>query len=143
MKAQALAARQEAVRAEEAGRAAATQAKWEQEKIKATAVTKAEQEKEVAELDAQRANFEKAAVIARGQAEAEAARLKVAAGLSPLERATIDKETAIGVAEALAKSNVRWVPEIMINGQGANSSNAMDAVGLKMMQDIVAGMSKK
>ena len=66
----------------------------------------------------------------------------VAAGLTPLEKATIEKETAIGIAEALANSNVRWVPEIIMNGNSSNGS-AMDAVGLNMMMDIVKKMNKE
>lgn len=62
--------------------------------------------------------------------------------VTPIERATIEKETAIGVAKALASSTVRWVPEVMINGQGANSNNAMDAVGLNMLLDIAKKQSK-
>ena len=42
----------------------------------------------------------------------------------------------------LAGSNVRWVPEIMINGQGANSNTAMDAVGLNMLLDIEKKQNK-
>ena len=61
--------------------------------------------------------------------------------VTPLEKATIEKETAIGIAEALAKSEVRWVPEVMING-GNGSSSAMDAVGLNMMMDIVKKMNE-
>ena len=51
-KAKTLAAQQEAIRAEEAGKAAAMEAKWQQEKIKAVEVTKAEQAYEVARLQA-------------------------------------------------------------------------------------------
>ena len=49
-------------------------------------VTKAEQEYEVARLAALKANEEKKKIIAEGQAQAEANRLKVAAGLTPQER---------------------------------------------------------
>lgn len=80
-KAKAAAAAQEAIRAEEEGKAKAAQAKWAQETIKATEVTKAEQEKEVSRLAAEKAEYDKKKVIAQGQAEAEANRLKVAAGL--------------------------------------------------------------
>ena len=62
--------------------------------------------------------------------------------VTPIERATIEKETAIGVAQALAGSNVRWVPEIMINGQGTNGNTAMDAVGLNMLLDIAKKQSE-
>ena len=59
----------------EEGKAAAEKAKWEQEREKAVAVTKAEQEREVARLAAEKAKFEKEKVIAEGQAQAEANRL--------------------------------------------------------------------
>ena len=142
-KAKTLAAQQEAIRAEEAGKAAAMEAKWQQEKIKAVEVTKAEQEFEVARLAALKAKEDAKRIEAQGLAEAAAAKAKVAAGLTPLEKATIEKETAIGIAEALANSKVRWVPEIIVTGNGGNSNNAMDAVGLNMMMDIVKKMNSE
>lgn len=142
-KAQAAAAQQESIRAEEEGKALAMKAKWEQEKIKAVEVTKAEQEYEVARLSALKAKEDAKRIEAQGLAEAAAARAKVQAGLSPLERATIDKETAIGVAQALAASEVRWVPEVMvIGGKDGASANPMDAVGLNMLLDIAKKQSK-
>ena len=48
------------------------QAKWSQEKEKAVAVTKAEQEREVARLAAEKAEFNKKRIIAEGEAEAAA-----------------------------------------------------------------------
>ena len=142
-KAKTLAAQQEAIRAEEAGKAAAMEAKWQQEKIKAVEVTKAEQEFEVARLAALKAKEDAKRIEAQGLAEAAAAKAKVAAGLTPLEKATIEKETAIGIAQALADSKVRWVPEIIVSGDGGNSGNAMDAVGLNMMMDIVKKMNSE
>jgi regulator of protease activity HflC (stomatin/prohibitin superfamily) len=142
-KAKTLAAQQEAIRAEEAGKAAAMEAKWQQEKIKAVEVTKAEQEFEVARLAALKAKEDAKRIEAQGLAEAAAAKAKVAAGLTPLEKATIEKETAIGIAQALADSKVRWVPEIIVSGDGGNGGNAMDAVGLNMMMDIVTKMNNK
>ena len=144
-KAKTLAAQQEAIRAEEAGKAAAMEAKWQQEKIKAVEVTKAEQEYEVARLAALKAKEDAKKIKEQGEAEAHAARLKVQAGLTPLEKATIEKETAIGVAQALANSQVRWVPEVMVNGGNAGGNggvNAMDAVGLNMLLDIAKKQSK-
>ena len=142
-KAKSAAAQQEAVRAEQEGKASAAKAKWEQEKIKAVEVTKAEQEREVSRLAAEKAEFDKKRIIAEGQAEAEANRLKVAAGLTPQEKAEWEYKTAVGIAEALSKSNVRWVPEIMINGKDGGSSNAMDAVGMNMMLDIAKTIKSK
>lgn len=138
-KAKTLAAQQEAIRAEEAGKAAAMEAKWQQEKIKAIEVTKAEQEYEVAALAARKAAEEAKKIKAQGEAEAYAARMKVAAGLTPLERATIEKETKIGVAQALATIKL---PTYVVAGGSGSGNTAMDAMGLKMMTDLVDKMSK-
>lgn len=138
-KAKAAAAIQEAIRAEEEGKAQAAKAKWAQEQIKATAVTKAEQEREVARLEAEKANFEKARIIAEGQAEAEANRLKVAAGLTPQERAQWDYKTKVGVAEAFSKIAL---PKVIMSGGQAGSS-AMDALGLKMIMDAAEKISNQ
>lgn len=142
-KTQALEAQQKAITIEEQGKARAAEAKWAQEQEKAVAVTKAEQEREVARLAAEKAEFEKKKIIAQGQAEAEANRLKVIAGLTPQERAEWDYKTAVGIAEALAQSQVSWVPSVMLTGNGSNGSNtAMDAVGLNMMLDVVKKMNE-
>ena len=142
-KSKTLAAQQEAIRAEEEGKTEAAKAKWAQEKIKAVEVTKAEQEYEVARLAALKAKEDAKRIEAQGMAEAAAARAKVNAGLDPLQRAQIEKETTIGVAQALAGSQVRWVPEVMVVGGNGNSgANPMDAVGLNMLLDIAKKQSK-
>jgi regulator of protease activity HflC (stomatin/prohibitin superfamily) len=138
-KAKSLAAQQEAVRAEEEGKAQAAKAKWEQEKIKAVEVTKAEQEYEVARLAALKAGEEKKKIIAEGQAQAEANRLKVAAGLTPQERAEWEFKTKTGVAQALA--GTQW-PSIVVNGGSGHGANPMDVIALKQMKDLVNEMSK-
>lgn len=129
-------AKQDAITVAEQGKAKVAQAEAEALVAKKTAVINAEKEKEVAEQEALKAIEEKKAIIARGEAEAESARLKVAAGLTPLDKANIDKETAIGVAKEL--SNVRF-PEMMVIGGGGNGQgplNPFDAVGLKSFIDI-------
>ena len=73
---------------------------------KAETAVKAELVKQ-AELDAE-------AKLAIKLAEAEGDKLKNIAGLSPLERATINKETAIGVAAELAKRPVPYLSLIHI-----------------------------
>ena len=142
-KTQALEAMQKAITIEEQGKATAAQAKWEQEKEKAIAVTKAEQDREVARLAAEKAEFEKKKIIAEGQAQAEANRLKVQAGLTPQERAEWDYKTAVGIAEALANSKVSWVPTIMVDGNSNGNTSAMDAVGFNMMLDVVKKVNEK
>ena len=142
-KTQALEAMQKTITIEEQGKARAAEAKWEQEREKAVAVTRAEQEREVARLAAEKAEFEKKKIIAQGQAEAEANRLKVNAGLTPQERAEWDYKTAVGIAQALANSKVSWVPSVMMSGSNSGSNNsAMDAVGLNMMLDVVKKMNE-
>jgi hypothetical protein len=139
-KAKTLAAQQEAIRAEEAGKAAATEAKWQQEKIKAVEVTKAEQAYEVARLQALEAKEIAKKIEQEGVAKAAANRALVNAGLTPLEKATIEKETKIGVAQALAK--IQLPTYVVAGGSGGNGNTAMDAMGLKMMTDLVNQMSK-
>lgn len=141
-KTKSLEAIQKTILVTEQGKQAAETAKWEQEKEKAKAVTKAEQEYEVARLEAARAEEVAKRVKAEGEAKAAANRALVSAGLTPLERATIEKETAIGIAHELAQSKVRWVPEIIM-GNGNGSGSAMDAVGLNMLMQVVEKMNKK
>lgn len=138
-KTKSLEAIQRTVQITEEGRAAAERAKWEQEK--AVAVTKAQQEFEVAELEAKKAKQVALKVQAEGEAKAAANRALVSAGLTPAERAEWDYKTAVGVAQALAESKVSWVPSVMFGGNGSSNS-AMDAVGLKMLLDITKSFDK-
>lgn len=136
-KTKSLEAIQRTVQITEEGRAAAERAKWEQEK--AVAVTKAQQEFEVAELEAKKAK--QVALKVQAEAKAAANRALVSAGLTPAERAEWDYKTAVGVAQALAESKVSWVPSVMFGG-GSSSNSAMDAVGLKMLLDITKSLEK-
>ena len=115
------------------------------EKEKAVAILNAEREKEVARLEALKAIEVAQKIKAEKEAEAQANRALVAAGLTPQERAEWEYKTKVGVAEALAKSSHPLVPEIMMTGgEGKNgASNAMDAVGLNMLMDLTTKMSNK
>lgn len=139
-KTEAIRAQQKAIQIAEEGKAATEKARWEQEQIKIVEVTKAEQAREVSRLAAEKAEFDKKKIIAEGQAEAEANRLKVAAGLTPQEAAEWKYKTTVGVAEALAKSEQSWVPKVMMTGT-SGSGNAMDAVGLNMLMQVVEKMN--
>lgn len=141
-KTKSLEAMQRTIQITEEGKAAAEKAKWEQEKEKAVAVTKAQQDFEVAELEAKKAKQVALKVQAEGEAKAAANRALVAAGLTPAEKAEWDYKTAVGVAQALAESKVQWVPSVMFGGNGSGN-NAMDAVGLKMLMDITKSFDKK
>ena len=139
-KAEAAKAIQQTIKIEEEGKQRAAEAKWKQEAVKAAEVTKAEQAYEVARLQALEAKEIAKKTREQGEAEAYAARQKVAAGLTPLERATIEKETKIGVAQALSK--IQLPTYVVAGGNGGNGNTAMDAMGLKMMTDLVNQMSK-
>ena len=134
-------AMQKTIQIAEEGKAATEKAKWEQERIKIVEVTKAEQEREVARLAAEKAEFDKKKVVAEGEAKAAANRALVAAGLTPLERATIEKETKIGVANAL--KDIKLPRIVMTGGSGSGGAGAaFDAMGLKAMTELVDKMSE-
>lgn len=114
------------------------------EKEKAVAILNAEREKEVARLEALKAIEVAKKIKAEKEAEAQANRALVAAGLTPQERAEWEYKTKVGVAEALAKSSHPLVPEIMMTGDGKNggAGTAMDAVGLNMLMNLTDRLAK-
>lgn len=136
-------AKQDAITAEEQGKARVAEAKAKAEVEKITAVVEAQKKAEVAKLEAEQAKYEAQKIAEKGRAEAEVARQKVNAGLTPLEKATIEKETQIGVAAELAK--VKFPETMVISGGNGNSggANPFDAVGLKALYDLSKEMSSK
>ncbi len=136
-------AKQDAITAREQGNAKIATEKADQDVQKMKEVTIAEKLFEVSKLGRQQAEQDAQARITQGRAEAEVNKLKVAAGLTPLERATIDKETAIGVATQLA--NVKF-PGMMVLGGGNGGKSATDpfeAVGLESFLRISKEYSDK
>jgi len=113
-----------------------------EEALELEAVIQARKNKLVAAEKLQEDKYKAASTIALKKAEAEGDRLKVIAGLSPLERANIDKETAIGVAAELAK--VQFPDNMIIVGGGSNGGgvNPFDAVGLESFYNLSKQMSK-
>jgi hypothetical protein len=137
----AIRAKQDALTSEAQGKANVAKAKYEEEVIKVKAVTVAEKEYQVAQLNARKALEEKKKVIAEGQAEAEANRLKVKAGLTPQERAEWDYKTKVGVASEMAK--VKFPELMIIGGNGdAGALNPFEAVGLESFIKIQERLSK-
>ena len=129
-------AQQDAITARAQGEAKIAEEKATQEVEKIKQVTIAQKEFEVSQLNRKQAEQDAAADVTKGKAQAEVNRLKVQAGLTPLERATIAKDTAIGVAEQL--SNVQF-PAMMVLGGGSGGKNATDpfeAVGLESFMRI-------
>lgn len=118
--------------------------KAREEAAKLEAVIRAEKEALVAEQNLKRDKLKAASELALKKAQAEGDRLKVAAGLSPLEQAQIDKETAIGVAKALAGPNGITFPTIVAGGGDKNgSSGALQTLELKMLNDLSKEMTKR
>jgi uncharacterized membrane protein YqiK len=141
-KTKSLEAIQRTVLVTEQGKQNAEAAKWKQEEIKAKEVTKAQQEYEVAKLEAMKAEEVARKVRAEGEAKAAANRALVAAGLTPIDAATIKKETMIGIAKELANSKIEWVPKIIVNGgNGSNGSDPMQTVGLNMLMQTIEKMN--
>ena len=132
-KAQAIEARQQAIRAEEQGKAVAMTARWEQEKVKVVAVTRAQQEYEVAALEAKKAKEVSERIIQEGRAEAEASRAKVSAGLTPQEKAEWEYKTKVGVAAEISKIKL---PAVVTSG-GQGNSTLMDLMSLKFATELV------
>jgi hypothetical protein len=128
-------AEQDAITTELQGKAAAAKAKWEQEVIKAQAITQAQQQKEVAALEAQTAILEAQKIKTDADAKSYANSRLVSAGLTPQERAQFEKDTKIGVAEALSKINL---PNTYIQGNAGGNKEASlleSILGVKLLEE--------
>ena len=144
-------ATQDALTAKSRGEASIAKEKATQEVAKIKEVTIAEKNAEVekinaeklfrvAEFNAKKALEEKKALIAKGEGEAAANRLKVAAGLTPQERAEWDYKTATGVAKEIFGGKGIDFPETMIIGSGGKNGTSVDpftAMGLESLRNMV------
>lgn len=124
-------AEQDAITTELQGKAAAAKAKWEQEVIKAQAITQAEQEKEVAALAAQTAILDAQKIKTDADAKSYANSKLVSAGLTPQEKAQFEKDTKIGVAEALSK--IALPSTYMAGGNNKDASLLESILGVKLL----------
>ncbi len=134
-------AKQDAITAFEQGKAKVATAEAEENVKKIRAVVEAKQKFEVAEYQKKQAGEEAKAKILQGEAEAQVARQKVAAGLTPLERAQIEASTRVGVAAELAKTKF---PDTLIiaGGDGKGGEvNPWTAVGLNSAYDLAQKMA--
>jgi len=135
-------AKQDAITEEEMGKARIAKAQADELVIKIQATTQAQKNFEVAEWNRKEAIEKAAAILVEKETEAKANALLVKAGLTPLLKAQIDKETAIGVAQALSKV---VFPTTMVLGQGGDGTSALnpfDAVGLQSFIEISRNMAK-
>lgn len=135
-------AKQDALTAEAEGSAKIAKAKADAEVEKMKEVIEAQKKAEVAKLAAQQAKFEAEKIRAQGEAEAYAAKKKVEAGLTPLEKANIEMETKIGIAKALA--GVKFPERMVIAGGGEKGgTNPFDAVGLQALYELSNKLATK
>jgi regulator of protease activity HflC (stomatin/prohibitin superfamily) len=137
-------AKQDAITAREQGNARIATEKANQDVEKVKDVTIAQKLFEVSQLNRKQAEQDAAADVVKGKALAEVSKLKVAAGLTPLEKATIAKDTAIGVAHELSSIQL---PTMMITGGDSKGGHAdpFTAVGLESLMrinDKLAGQKK-
>lgn len=132
-------AEQDAITAEQQGRATAARARWEQEAIKARLVTEAEQRRDVAALDQEAADYERQANILRGEGEAERKRLVMEADGALQQK--LDALIAINRVYAENFGNLP-VPSVIMGSDGnsvASDTRALDLIDLltaKAAQDL-------
>jgi hypothetical protein len=137
----AIRAKQDALTAEQQGLANVATAKYKQEVVKVEAVTVAQKEYEVSQLQAKQQEQIKLAKIYEGQGIAEFNRLKVTAGLTPQEKMEWEYKIKVGVAAELAKVNVPTI--VVTGGDKGGSVSPMDAIGVNMLLDIATKLEKK
>jgi len=117
-------AEQAAITAAKNGEAEAAKAKWEQEVIKAKAVTQAEQQLEVAKLERQAAEQEKQKQILLG--EGEAARRKLVMQADNALDAKLNAYIEVNKAYAAALSQIKQpIVPLVQGGTGGNGQNGV------------------
>lgn len=132
-KAEAERSKQDAISAEEKGKANVAKAKYEALVKKEREVIEAEKKTAMAVEATKQAVEVATQTKAKGEADAYAAKLKVEAGLSPREAAEIERDTNIGMAEAWAK---RPVPQIYIAGGTGEDSGAVDPLEVLAIESL-------
>ncbi len=140
--AQSKTAEQAAITAQKNGEAEAAKAKWAQEVIKAQAVTAAEQEREVARLAKETAEYTKQKLILEGEGESAKRRLIMVAD------GALDKKLAAWIevqkfyADAIKGYAGAWVPSVVMGGNGnggavaSGATNLIDMLMVKTAKDL-------
>jgi regulator of protease activity HflC (stomatin/prohibitin superfamily) len=146
--AEAKTAEQRALTAEQNGKAAAAQAKWEQEVEKARAVTAAEKERDVAQLGVQTAELRKKAAILEGEGEgAKKAAIQRANGSLEM-RLEAYKQVQSYWADAFSKHQGPLVPNVVMGsatGQNApgNAASFVELMTMKAAKDLQLNLQGK
>lgn len=123
-------AEQRALTVAKEGEANAAQARWEQETIKAKAVTAAQQELEVAKLETQKAEQEKQAMILKAEGESEYKRKIINADGALQQKLQAYVLVNQAYAKAIADYKGNWVPGTVFGGGSATGGGAQDLVNL-------------
>ncbi len=133
-------AEQRAITVAKEGEANAAKAKWDQEVHKATAVTAAQQELEVAELARKTAEAKKAEQILLGEGEAARKRLVMSADGALAQK--LEAWVTVNKNYADAFKEQPLVPQVVMGASsgGANSASAMsqlvDVLAVKTARDL-------
>lgn len=138
-------AEQDAITAEQQGKAGAAKAKWDQEILKAKAITAGEQELAVQELATKTAELYKKQQILEGEGDAERKRLSMAANGALEQKLAALQNINKYWADAFAKYTGNVTP-MWQNGSGGTVNgfaNQMDFMNLKAMQDLSMSLKTK
>lgn len=141
-------AQQDAITAEENGKAEAAKAKWAQETIKAKLVTEAQQKLEVATLAAKEAEQFKREQILRGEGEAERRRLVMSADGALDQKLQTYKDVMTVWAQQFGQFKGTLVPQVQMGAGAAGGTNAMtstqsliDMLSAKTARDLAVDLS--
>lgn len=133
-------AEQDAITVAKQGEAEAAKAKWEQEVIKARAVTEAQQKYEVAKLDAQAAEQWKQEQILRGEGESERKRLVMQADGALDKKLEAYTKVNEMYATAIASYKGAWVPSVVMgdstSGGGNGAQDLINMLSVKTARDL-------
>lgn len=128
-------AEQRSITVAKEGEANAAKAKWEQEVIKAKMVTEAQQQLEVATLNAKAAEQTKREQVLLGEGEGTRKRLVMQAdgGLDPKLQTL--KEINAMWADAFSKFQGNFVPSVIMGENGGKSGSVTDLVNMMMLNN--------
>jgi hypothetical protein len=136
-------AEQSAITAEANGRADAMKAKWEQETIKAKAVTIAEKDRDSCKLVMEAAEYKKQAAIKEGEGESTKRRLILQADGALSQKLEAWTNAQAVWADAFSKYQGSIVPQIQ-SGSGSSgngATNFMEIMGIKAARDLGLDMN--
>lgn len=139
-------AEQNAIKVEKEGQSSAAQARWEQEVIKARAVTEAQQKREVAKLDMESAEYTRRKLVLEGEGEASKRRLLMQANGALDQKLAAWVEVNKAYADAIKSYQGNWVPSVQMgtaNGKANGASELVDLLMAKTARDLAIDMTPK